>query len=534
MLRISKAFVGVALFAFFSSFGPDQDAVIQTIHPEAIRSHVTFLADDLLEGRGTGTRGFDLAAKYIGAQFEAMGLQPGGLNASFFQPIPFRTAVPVPGEITLQIERNGKSEPLRWGLDYFGRGDPAQTVATIRGQVVLVEHGVTASDFGIDDYKGIEAHGKIVAFFSGAPEALPSAERAHYGNLRTKLDNAIAHGAIGAIQVWDIETERVRPFVNGLRQSVTGTTAWLDQNGVPGGRRQDIRLLATLSQEGTRKLLGDSPEAGKAAVPPISLSMTTTSQHSDVVSPNIVGMLRGSDPQLRDEYVIYSAHADHLGIGPAVNGDRIYNGAADNALGIGALIEIARAFLSLNPRPRRSIIFLAVTGEEKGLLGSDYFAENPTVPRTQIVANVNMDGVNHLFDYRAVVMQGADHSSLGRIAAQAAGRMGVMLEPDPEPEQQYFVRSDQYSFVKYGIPAIWQSVATKAVDRSIDALQVLNESRRLHYHQPSDDLSQTFDWNVVAKATRINFVLGYLIAQETARPRWNKGDFFGKTFGNVK
>jgi len=532
MRGISNTFLGVALFVF-SGLASDHDAATQTIRPEAIRAHVTFLADDLLEGRGTGTRGFDLAARYIAAQFEAMGLQPLGLNGSFFQPISFRTAVPVPGDSTLEIERNGKSEPLQWGLDYFGRGDPRQTRSTVRGSVVFVGYGVTASDLGIDDYKGIEAGGKIVAFLSGAPDSLPSAERAHYGNLRTKLDNAISHGAIDAIQLWDSETEKVRPFANGLRQSGFGITAWLDQNGVPGGRRQDIRLLAAFSQEGTRKLLG-AAEPGKPAALPIALSITSASRHSDVVSPNIVGMLRGSDPRLRDEYVIYSAHADHLGVGPSVNGDNIYNGAADNALGTAALIEIARAFLGLNPRPRRSVIFLAVTGEEKGLLGSEYFAENPTVPRTQIVANVNMDGLNHLFDYRAVVMQGADHSSLGKIAAQAAARMGVTLEPDPEPEQQYFVRSDQYSFVKYGIPSIWQSFATKAVDASIDALRILNESRRLHYHQPSDDLSQPLDWNVATKATRINFLLGYLIAQEAARPRWNKDDFFGKTFGDLK
>jgi Zn-dependent M28 family amino/carboxypeptidase len=218
---------------------------------------------------------------------------------------------------------------------------------------------------------------------------------------------------------------------------------------------------------------------------------------------------------------------------PPVNGDSIYNGAADNALGTAALIEIARTFVGMDSRPRRSLIFLAVTGEEKGLLGSEYFVENPTVPRAQIVANVNMDGLNHLFDYRAVVMQGAEHSSLGKTATQAATRLDVTLEPDPAPEQQYFVRSDQYSFVKRGIPAIWQSFATKAVDPSVDALKVLSESRRLHWHQPSDDLSQPLDWNVVAKATRLNFLLGYLIAQETPRPRWNDGDFFAKTFGHL-
>jgi len=266
MPGISNTFLGVALLVF-SGLASDHDAAIQAIRPEAIRAHVTFLADDRLEGRGTGTRGFELAAKYIAAQFEAMGLQPVGLNGSFFQPISFRTAVPVPDDSRLEIERNEKSEPLQWGLDYFGGGDPRQTRSTIRGSVVLVGHGVTASEFGIDDYKGIEAGGQIVAFLSAAPDSLPPAERAHYGNLRTKLDNAISHGAIGAIQLWDRETEKLRPFANGLRQSGSGTTAWLDQNGVPGGRRRDIRLLATFSQEGTRKIARSrrARQAGGAA-----------------------------------------------------------------------------------------------------------------------------------------------------------------------------------------------------------------------------------------------------------------------------
>jgi len=316
MKWILKTLLCVCLLNCFGLAADQSDTVLNRIRPEAIRAHVSFLADDLLEGRGTGTRGFDLAAKYIAAQFEAMGLEAGGVNASFFQPISFRTAIPVPNETALQIERNGKSESLKWGLDYYSRGNTRQTKSSVHGQIVFVEHGVTASDFAIDDYRGINVNGQIVALLPGAPASLPSAERAHYGNLRTKLDNAISHGAIGAIQVWDREAEEVRPFANGLRESTAGTTVWLDQNGYPGGRRDDIQLLAVLSQDGTRKLFGDTVAPNKSSALAFTLSITTVSRHSEVVSPNIAGILRGSDLQLRDEYVVYSAHADHLGIGP--------------------------------------------------------------------------------------------------------------------------------------------------------------------------------------------------------------------------
>src|SRR5262249_35845962 len=221
---------------------------------------------------------------------------------------------------------------------------------------------------------------------------------------------------------------------------------------------------------------------------------------------------------------------DHLGIGEPVNGDNIYNGALDNASGTAALIEIARAFTSLEQRPRRSVIFLAVTGEEKGLLGSDYFVEYPTVPRGNIVANINMDGLNLMFDFRDVVVFGREHSSLGTVATRAAEKMGLEITPDPHPEQHYFVRSDQYSFVRHAIPAIFPFRGTKATNPQVD-VEKLNSARSARYHMPNDDLTQPLEWSAGAKTTRFNFLLGYITAQDAVRPKWNKGDFFAKTFG---
>jgi Zn-dependent M28 family amino/carboxypeptidase len=229
--------------------------------------------------------------------------------------------------------------------------------------------------------------------------------------------------------------------------------------------------------------------------------------------------------------VIFTAHLDHLGIGEPVNGDGIYNGATDNAGGVAALIEIARAFTRLEPRQRRSMLFLAVTGEEKGLLGSDYFAEYPTVPRSQIVANINMDGVNLLFDFRNIVDIGGEHSSLGTVFRRAAAKLDMDVVPDPMPEQQFFVRSDQYSFIRRGIPALFPRTGTKSVNPQIDGAKMEADRFQFRYHLPSDDLNQPLDFVAGAKTAKFDFLLGYITAQDETRPRWNEGDFFGRTFG---
>lgn len=525
--------LGLSTGVMLAAQGPE-DAALRAIRPEAIRAHVTFLADDLLEGRGTGTRGHDIAARYVAAQLEAIGIEPSGVNGTFFQPVRFRNVVVVPEETSLKLSRNGEVDDLAWGRDYFAAGDSREMVSSVSGRAVYVGYGLTAPDFGIDDYEGTDVQGKVVAFIAGAPARLPAAERAHYGSWRTKRDTAAAHGAVGAIRLWDSDAEKVGPYSRALLQSTLPAMSWVGQDGMPNGRATDVRTVAVLSEAGTQKLLRTTGQPEKTMELPLSISVRTTARHSEAISPNVVGVLRGSDPRLRDEYVVYSAHLDHLGIGEPVDGDRIYNGAFDNAGGVAALIEIARAFTHLEQRPRRSVIFLAVTGEEKGLLGSDYFAEYPTVPRSQIVANINMDGVNLLFDFRNVVDVGGEHSSLGAVFARAAVTMGVEPVADPTPEQLFFVRSDQYSFIRRGIPALFPRTGTRAVNPQIDGAKLEADRRRLRYHLPNDDLSQPLNFDAGAKTARFDFLLGYFVAQNDARPRWNDGNFFLKTFGGGK
>ena len=531
ILKASGIFCGLILLTGRTPAADNiETAAMLTIRAEAIGAHVKFLADDLLEGRGTGTRGHELASNYVAAQFEAMGLEPAGTNHTFFQPIRFRSVAVVPAKTSLGLVRNGNEDTLTYGLDYYAMGDFSDPASSLSGHVVYAGYGVTAPDFGIDDYAGIDVRGKIVAFLPGAPSRLPSAERAHFGNAGTKRDNASARGAIGVVLLWDAAGEKVTPYSALLRQSSLPAMSWLDHNGVPNRARNGVRPLAVLSESGTRKLFGGTLAPEKPTALEIFLTIHTTSSHSEVTSPNVLAMVRGSDLRLRDEYVIYTAHLDHLGIGEPVNGDRIYNGATDNAGGDAALIEIARAFTRLGERPRRSVIFIAVTGEEKGLLGSDYFAEYPTVPRSQIVANVNMDGVNLLFDFRNIVDIGGNHSSLGEVFRKAGAKMDVDVVSDPAPEQQFFVRSDQYSFVRRGIPALFPRTGTKAVNPQIDGAKMEADRFRFRYHLPSDDLNQPLDFEAGAKTAKFDFLLGYLIAQDDARPRWNDGDFFGKTF----
>lgn len=508
-----------------------EDYALQAIQPEGIRAHVTFLADDLLEGRGTGTRGYDLAAKYVAAQFETMGLKPAGVNGSYFQPIRFRSVVILPRETSVKFTRGGNEQRLVYGEDYYAEGDPRKPVSSLSGQVVYVGHGMTAPDFGIDDYQGIDARDKIVAFLRTPDPHLSPSEGAHYADIQTRLENAAAHGAIGAIQIRDPETDRVQPFARALRLSSLPTMSWLGPNGYPRGLREQIRTAAILSQAGTQKLFS-GPIPTKSVSLPVSISITTSSRNSEVTSSNVVAVLAGSDPRLRDEYVIYTAHVDHLGIGEPVNGDSIYNGAFDNASGTACLIEIARAFTHLASPPRRSIIFLAPTAEEKGLLGSDYFVEYPTVPRSGIVANVNMDSQNLQFDFRDVQVLGAEHSSLGSAARKAAAEMNLELSPDLQSEQAFFRRSDQYSFVKRGIPSLFLRRGVKAVDPNIDGLKVVNEWYATRYHTPSDDLNQSLNWEAGAKSAKFSFLIGYFVAEDDAKPEWNKGDFFGRTFGH--
>jgi hypothetical protein len=503
-----------------------------------------FLADDLLEGRAPGTRGYDLAARYVAAQFEALGLEPAGSEGSYYQPVPLRRIRLIPEHSGVDLVRGDERRELELFEEFVMFGHVTHLESQVEAPLVFAGYGVTAPDLDYDDYVRTDVSGKIVVLLPGAPPRFPSAERAHFSSIELKQANAARRGAVGILMARTQDVERMFPWRALARISRTWSMRWLSPDGVPNNARPELRGQGVLSTEmsawlflGAAKSFDEAVAAAQQSHPqafPLDAraSIRMASRHENFESPNIVGLLRGSDPSLAHEFVVYTAHLDHEGIGEPVDGDSIYNGALDNASGVAQMLEVAHAFARLPQRPRRSVVFLAVTAEEQGLLGSDYYAHYPTVPIGQIVANINLDGGLILVPPADVVVHGAEHSTLGAIAEAAAKRLDLEVTPDPAPEQSFFIRSDQYSFVKKGVPSVFPFPGAKSSDPAIDGAARLQQYLTERYHTPRDDMSQPFSYEAGAIGARLNFAIGYAVAERSERPRWNPGDFFGRTFAS--
>jgi Zn-dependent M28 family amino/carboxypeptidase len=519
------------------------DEAMATIRPVAIRADMRFLSDDLLEGRGTATRGHEIAAEFMATQFESLGLEPAGDNGTYFQNVPLRSMRPDINKTSLTLIRDGKEQTLTFGQDYIASGDPARADTSIEAPVVFVGFGVTAPEQGYDDYKGLDVKGKIVALVYGAPN-FASSLKAHYSSSEVKRANAAAHGAAGTLGL-DIPALEARyPFSKSARDVTNPQFRWLDKNGKPNAYFPELKGSAYLSLSAAERLFAGTAHpadevfaAVKAGKPmsfalPITARIHNVTTLADAHSPNVVAKLTGSDPLLQGEYLVYTAHLDHLGIGTPVAGDSIYNGALDNASGSATILEIARAFSHMNPRPRRSILFVSVTGEEMGLLGSEYFARYPTVAKNSIVADVNTDEDLMLWPMQDVIAFGAEHSSLDGVIRRATERLHFAYSPDPLPEEVIFIRSDQYSFVKEGIPAMMPSPGFASSDPKIAPMTIFEKWEETRYHQPQDDMDQPgLDFEAAAQYARFAFLCGYYITEDAQRPTWNKGDFFGEHYG---
>ena len=524
------------------SGAPDAaDAAMAAIRPDGIRANMSFLADDALEGRGTATRGYEIAAKFMATRFEAMGFLPAGDNGTYFQQVPFRSMHPDPAQSSFTLTQDGKPETLTLGEDYIMSGD-SRADTSVEAPVVFVGFGITAPDQNYDDYKNIDAKGKIVAFISGAPN-FTSSIKAHYSSRVGKAANAAAHGAVGIINLDDPSSERRYSFSKRARAMAFPQFRWLDKQGQPNDFLPQLQGNVSLSMAASKSIFhGSSHTADEVfaklnAGKPVSFDLPVTARiHNvtrlaDVHSPNVVAKLEGSDPTLKNEYVVYTAHLDHLGIGTPVNGDSIYNGALDNASGSAILIEMARAFSSLKPRSRRSILLVAVTAEEAGLLGSDYFAHYPTVPRDSMVANVNTDEDPMFWPLADIIAFGAEHSSLENDIQRACERMHLGESPDPAPEEVVFIRSDQYSFVKQGIPAVMPIPGVKSADPNLNPGAIFGQWEQTRYHEPGDDMQQPgLNFDAAAQYARFVFLTGYYVSQDKQRPTWNKNDFFGRHY----
>jgi Zn-dependent M28 family amino/carboxypeptidase len=535
--------LGICACTQRSSPAPEQSAM-NSIRPEAIRAHMRFLSDSLLQGRGTGTPGYQIAARYVATQLEAAGLHPAGVNGTWYQTVPLRKSVLDDGKSSVVLVTKSGVQTLVPLKDYVQFGDLIKTDNSVEGPVVFVGFGVTAKENDYDDYAGVDAKGKIVVVIDGAPAKFPSTVRAYYSDNIVKQRNAVAHGAVGFMDLMLPDDQKRNPWEWIVPQIQMGNMEWLEKDGSPHNVFPELRGWALLNQSGAEKLFAGAGktlaqlfDAAKAGQPqslalPVTARIHSISSHTSADSPNIIGQVQGSDPGLRNQYVVYTAHVDHLGICPPVNGDNVCHGALDNASGDASLLEISRAFASLPQAPRRSILFVFVTGEEMGLLGSDYFANFPTVPRSAIVANLNIDGAPGLYyPMKDLIVLGIEHSTLEQQVQSATKQIGYSLSPDPMPEENFFIRSDQYSFVQQGIPAVDISDGTQSSDPKVDGMKLLREWMVTKYHTPLDNMDQTLDYASGAKAAGVNFLVGYEVAQQDAAPIWDKGDFFGEKFG---
>jgi hypothetical protein len=527
------------------------ETTLKAIRPEMIRAHIRFLADSLLQGREPGTSGYDIAARYVGTQLEGMGLRPG-VSGGWYQTVPLQKAVTDEAASSLTLTLNGKEQKLVDAKDYIfytwfaspAGKDGSRGESEVSAPMVFVGFGVTAPDQKYDDYAGVDVRGKIVVSIGGAPSSFPSTERAFYSDDIMKAKNALTRGAVGVLQIGLPEDWKRQPWDWLVPQFQMGEMRWLDKAGLPHNFFPGLRGSALLSEQGAAKLFAGAPKTleqifatartskPQAFALPGSAHMHTVAVQSLVHSSNIIAELEGSDPALRGQYIVYTAHVDHLGICPAVNGDNVCHGALDNASGVATLLEIARAYSRLPQPPRRSVLFVFVTGEEMDLLGSDYFVHYPTVPLESIVANVNMDGApGEYYSMKDVVVLGAEHSTLGEEVSAAGRVVGYELTPDPMPEEHNFIRSDQYSFVLQGVPAVDVTDGIHPTDPGIDGLALQKKWLVTRYHTPLDNMDQPIDFASMAKGAGMNFLIGYQVAQHDEPPAWNKGDFFGTTFG---
>ncbi|HKV77183.1 MAG TPA: M28 family peptidase [Candidatus Sulfotelmatobacter sp.] len=517
---------------------------LPSIRANAIRSHLEFLADDALEGRHTGSRGFDVAARYVRAQFAAFGLKSGVADASYFQPVTLRQTNVDADRSSIVVASDGHQKQLAYNNDFVLFDTHARSSGSISAPVVFAGYGVTAKEFQYDDYTGIDARGKIVAvLWFEAPASFPATERAYYMDSHVKCEIARDHGAIGIIEIQGPEMEQKFPWEFMLREVKIGFNSmrWLDRSDHAFGTVDEIRVDALLNRSGAAALFEGEPEtlesvfeaakAGSVHTFPLhkTVRVQYTASHTSVNSVNVLSVIRGSDPILSKEFVVLTAHLDHLGIGPPVDGDNIYNGALDNAAGVSVMLEVARWFSNLPKPPARSVAFVALTGEEQDLLGSSAFANQSPITGV-IVADVNVDGGAFIVPVKDVVAYGEEHSSLGPIARRAAGQLGLALSPDPFPDEGSFIRSDQYSFIRTGVPSLQLDLGLKSEKPGVDAVAEMKKWMVTIYHSPKDELSQSIEYDNSARFARFAALVTYYIAIDPKQPAWNANDFFGARF----
>src|SRR5579862_4084755 len=504
---------------------------------ERVRAHVKFLASDLLEGRGVGTRGEALATEYIATQFALVGAKPAGDQGTYFQRVPMVGATTDPSA-TLSAAGAGKTVSFKWLDDFVGVSEQQQSNEQFEAEAIFVGHGIVAPEFHWDDFKGVDVKGKVLVLFTNEPPSddpkfFGGRALTYYGRWTYKYEEA---ARVGAKAVLIIHTTPTAGYGYDVVRSSWGKED--PQLKLPPGQPA-LALAGWLTQGAGEKLLAlagkNVDELLKAAnsrdFRPIPLGVriranipTTIRQ---IESRNVVAMVPGSDPNLKSQAVIFTAHWDHLGIGPAVNGDSIYNGAVDNATGCGIIIEMARSWAALEHKPKRSAIFMAVTAEEAGLRGTEYYAAHPVIPLAKTALDLNFDAFYPFGRTKDVSVTGAERTTVFPVVEQSAHRMELAIKPDAQPEQGHFYRSDHFSLAHAGVPAFSIDLGTEYYGKpAAYGDKIFEEYNTKHYHQPSDEYHDDWDFAGMEEAAKFGFLIGMTVANGPQLPTWHAGDEF--------
>jgi len=511
--------------------------VADSLSRERMRAHLAFLADDLLEGRGTGQRGGELAVAYIATQFALAGLKPGGVAGSYLQPVPLM-GIETKTSTTFAFLTPRGERSLKYLEEFVATAETQRELQQVDAEVVFVGYGVQAPEFDWDDYKGLSVRGKVLLMLVNDP---PSDDPGHfggkaltyYGRWTYKYEKALAMGAVGAVLVhtpqsagygWDVVRNswgRERPYVRLKRaEPALQVASWITEDVA--------RELVSAAGQDLAALTRAAARRGFQPVPlPLRLRARLESKVRPVETANVLGLIEGSDPVRKNEVVIYTAHYDHLGVGTPVDGDAIYNGAVDNASGTALLLELARAWAQAPQKPARSLLFIACAAEEGGLRGSEYYAGNPTFPPGKIAANINYDALLVLGRTRDVTLLGVERTTLQTAAERIARVMSLTIKPDASPEQGFYYRSDHFSLAKVGVPAMSVDVGQDYVGKPAGwGAEKEKDYREKRYHRPGDHYDPSWDFSGLVEVARLGVYLGWEAATMAELPGWKPGDEF--------
>ncbi len=518
-------------------FPPAAVAAFQKIDGERIRAHVRLLSHDLLEGRGTGQRGGDIAAEYIATQFTLDGLKPAGDNGTYMQTVPM-VGITLASESTFSlVPAKGAERQLKPLSEYVAYDETQQPNSTVNADIVYVGYGIEAPEYHWDDYKGVDVKGKVLLMLvneptTADPNFFKGKALTYYGRWTYKFEEAARKGAVGAILIH--KTEMASYPWEVVRNSNSGEKSYLKLDGSPklkiaGWIHLDVaRELAGLSSMDIDKMMADARSADfHPVVLPVKLQAQIASKVRPFESHNVVAMLPGSDAKLKNEAVMYTAHYDHLGIRSDMPGDNIYNGADDNATGCGILLELAHAYANATQHPRRSILFASVTAEEQGLLGSEYLGKHSPVPAAKIALDLNYDDIPPLGSPEEVEVSGSERTSFYPTVQALAQEFRLTIRPDSRPEAGHYYRSDHFSLARVGIPAFSINEGVKYKGHDADwGMEQAREYTEKHYHQPSDEYHPEMDFTGDAVMARFGFALGWEAANAQKIVEWQKGDEF--------